>query len=307
MSYQDLIGRMRAGGVVVLDGGTGTELERRGVPMSAAAWCGPATTSHRAELEAVHIDYIRAGAEVITANTFASSRLMLSSAGFGDQVQEINRAAVDAALTARDRAGRAEVIVAGSLSHMLPVAAGLDRTSDQHQVTDQMMADAFGELAAIHKTAGCDMILLEMMYAPDRMQHAFAAARATGLPVWCGLSARVGDDGAVLSYVRQDDRDFNPVAKMAGEGGFDAAGIMHSSPNVTGPALEVLKRYFDGPLIAYPDSGFFKMPHWQFEDVIAPEVLHDFGHEWVGNGVRALGGCCGLSPAHIAALAPLKH
>jgi homocysteine S-methyltransferase len=148
--------------------------------------------------------------------------------------------------------------------------------------------------------------MLEMMYSPDRMIHAFAAARATGLPVWCGLSVRLGDDGRVLSYMQQHDLDFAEIAKLAGESGFDAAGIMHSSPNATGPALDILKRHFDGPLIAYPDSGFFKMPHWQFEEIIAPDRLHAFGCDWIANGARAVGGCCGLSPAHIAALKPLK-
>ena len=306
MRYQVLFDRMCTGGVVILDGGTGTELERRGVPMSAKAWCGPATLSHRAQLEAVHMEYMAAGADVITANTFASSRLMLTAAGLDDQVRTINHTAVEAALSARSRAGRPDVVVAGSLSHMLPFAAGVDRTSDQHQVSDQMMADGFGELAEIHKAAGCDMIMLEMMYSPDRMIHAFAAARATGLPVWCGLSVRLGDDGRVLSYMQQHDLDFAEIAKLAGESGFDAAGIMHSSPNATGPALDILKHHFDGPLIAYPDSGFFKMPHWQFEEIIAPDRLHGFGCDWIANGARAVGGCCGLSPAHIAALKPLK-
>lgn len=54
--------------------------------------------------------------------------------------------------------------------------------------------------------------------------------------------------------------------------------------------------------MAYPGSGYFRMPHWQFEDVIEPEALVEFARAWVDGGVQILGGCCGLSQKHIAAL-----
>ena len=307
MSYSDLIARMRAGGVVVIDGATGTELERRGALMNDDAWCGLVSLTHRDTLEAVHQAYIAAGAEAITANTFAGSGLMLGQAGYGNRVREINLAAVEAALSAREKAGRPEVVVAGSLSHMLPTPPNGDRAGRRSDITDQMMADAFGELAEVLKEGGCELILLEMMFEPQRLAHAVAAAQATGLPMWCGFSVRAGDDGAVLSYTKYEDQPFAEVAALTRGAGFDAAGVMHSAPNVIGPALAVLADHFDGPLTAYPDSGFFKMPHWQFEDVISPAELCGFSTEWVAQGARALGGCCGLSPEHIEALAPLKR
>ncbi|MEJ2123156.1 MAG: homocysteine S-methyltransferase family protein [Alphaproteobacteria bacterium] len=86
MSYEDLKRRLADGGIVILDGGTGTELQRRGVPMDAEAWCGPASLEHLSILEAIHRDYIAAGADIITANTYASSRLMLGSAGLDERL-----------------------------------------------------------------------------------------------------------------------------------------------------------------------------------------------------------------------------
>ena len=83
-NYEILFARIKAGGVVILDGATGTELERRGASMDTAAWCGVATKENVTLLEQVHLDYIHAGSEVITANTYASSRLMLTAAGLGD-------------------------------------------------------------------------------------------------------------------------------------------------------------------------------------------------------------------------------
>ena len=68
---------------ILLDGATGTELQRRGVPMDGAAWCGLAVASHPEIVRQVHLDYIQAGAEVIITNTFASGRHLLRAAGRG--------------------------------------------------------------------------------------------------------------------------------------------------------------------------------------------------------------------------------
>ena len=91
MTYATIKARLDAGEILILDGATGTELQRRGVEMSPAAWCGTATLGNDRLLQQIHADYIRAGSDVITANTFASSRLMLGPAGFGDSMEEINR------------------------------------------------------------------------------------------------------------------------------------------------------------------------------------------------------------------------
>lgn len=76
MAYQHIRDRLDQGAVIILDGATGTELQRRGAPMDPAAWCGAATLDHHQLLTEIHLDYIRAGSDVITANSFASSRLM---------------------------------------------------------------------------------------------------------------------------------------------------------------------------------------------------------------------------------------
>ena len=88
-AYAALHTRLAAGEVLVLDGGTGTELQRRGVAMDPAAWCGPATLGNDQLLTQIHLDYINAGADVITANTFAAGRVMLAAAGYASQVEEI--------------------------------------------------------------------------------------------------------------------------------------------------------------------------------------------------------------------------
>jgi methionine synthase I (cobalamin-dependent) len=290
-------------GVLVLDGAIGTELERRGVVMDDHAWCGAATLTNLDELRGVHLDYIAAGADIITANTFASSRLMLSPAGLGDKVAEINKAAIETAFAAREEAGRPDVLVAGSLSHIIPVQVGSYVSDASDRPSQQQYTDAFGELAGILKDSECDLILLEMMFDPEhRMRPAFEAAISTGLPVWAGLSAKWADDGSIVTYMQDQDVPFVDAVKLAVEYDVDAMGVMHSPSDVTGDALEIIKEHYDGPLTAYPDSGYFKMPHWVFDEVIAPADLADFAAQWKQDGVQVFGGCCGLSPEHIQAL-----
>ena len=81
---------------------------------------------------------------------------------------------------------------------------------------------------------------------------------------------------------------------------------MHAPSNVVADALAILRRVYDGPLMAYPDSGYFKMPYWQFDAVIPPDEFRGFAETWAASGAQIIGGCCGLSPDHIRAIASLR-
>lgn len=304
MGYRALKQRLDDGGIVILDGGTGTELQKRGADMDPSAWCGPATLQNERLLTEIHADYIRAGAEVITANTYASSRLMLEPAGFGDRVEEINRRAVEAALAAREGAApERDILVAGSLSHMVPVAHGTDRVDPAALPSDAQILDAFGELAEILKQSGVDLILLEMMYHPSRIRLALEAALATGLPVWFGMSARKTDGGRIVGFDYLEEISLDRITGLIPEEGVDVAGCMHTGSELVAEVLQTVRRHFPGPLMAYPDSGYFEMPDWQFVDVISPVRLEAFYREWIAAGVQIIGGCCGLGVEHIEAAA----
>ncbi len=304
MGYRALKQRLDGGGIVILDGGTGTELQKRGADMDPSAWCGPATLQNERLLTEIHADYITAGADVITANTYASSRLMLGPAGFGDRVEEINQRAVEAALAAREVAGpERDILVAGSLSHMVPVTSGTDRVDPTALPSDAEILDAFAELAEIVKQSGVDLIMLEMQYHPVRIRLALEAALATGLPVWFGMSARKTADGRVIGFDYLEETPLDSIADLIPEEGVDAAGCMHTGSELVGEVLQAVRRHFIGPLMAYPDSGYFEMPDWQFVDVISPDRLEAFYREWIAAGVQIIGGCCGLGVEHIEAAA----
>src|SRR5215207_815215 len=107
--------RLDGGETVLLDGAMGTELERRGVPMDAVAW-DAALLTHPATVREVHEDFIRAGADVITTNTFATARHVLEPAGMGERFRELNARAVALAKEARENAADGAVFIAGSIS-----------------------------------------------------------------------------------------------------------------------------------------------------------------------------------------------
>ena len=292
--------RLAAGEVILLDGGTGTELERRGASMHDAVWCAAATLSHGDLLRTIHEDYVRAGASVIIANTYASNRLMLEPAGLGGEFEAINRRAVELALQARDQAaGGDAVAVAGSMSHMSPM-----RHDPARVPSPARAAEYFSEMAGTLAAAGVDFIIMEMMSNPDLARPALAAALATGLPVWIGYSALRGEHGEPVPYLRAD-LGFADLLGAVPPSQAPVAGVMHTHVDLTSPALAVLRGFFDGPTMAYPDSGFFEMPSWQFVDIISPAMLAGAARGWIGEGVQVVGGCCGLGVEHIEALAEM--
>lgn len=306
MSYVKLFHRIQNGEIIILDGGIGTELQKRGVAMAPGSWCGPGSLYNRPLLTNIHLDYIASGADIITANTFASSRIMLAQDGFENRFSEINKNAVEAALVARQKSGREDdILIAGSLSHMVPMQAGTDRVG-KTDLSDQYITESLEEMAFLLNTQGCDLILLEMMYHPVRIRLALEAAVKSGLPVWAGFSLRREENGKFCSF-GYDDYSAGDVLESVNPAAVDVMGLMHMDAMVIDPALELLGNYWSGPVSVYPDSGHFKMPEWEFEDVWLPDEFADFARGWIDRGVSILGGCCGLGPEHIRALAGLKH
>jgi S-methylmethionine-dependent homocysteine/selenocysteine methylase len=288
--------RIDAGATVLLDGGTGTELERRGVPMNERAWCGAATFGHTDVLREIHEDYIRAGAEVIIANTYASSRQCLEPIGMGDDVERANRVAVEVAREARTRAAERDVAVAGSISDFFT-----ERDNPEWFKESRLRA-TYREQAELLADAGVDLLALEMMQEPEIALPAIEAALDTGLPVWVGCSCRrVGEEGRLV-FFDFPDRDFHELVDAIVRLPVGVIGIMHSEVPDVVCGIDTVRERWSGPMAVYPESGYFTMPNWQFVDIIAPDDLVSEAMGWREKGVRLIGGCCGIGPEHIAAL-----
>ena len=285
---------------IILDGATSTELERRGVPMDTEAWSGLAALSHPDVLRELHADYLRAGAEVIIANTYAAAPHHLAAAGFGDRAREINVRSVELAHEARDAAADGPAWVAGSLSLMATGFQSANRLApaehaEQLRVQAQWLAEA-----------GADLLAVEMLRDVEWSTAAMDAALSVGLPVWAGFSCVVDDEGALVTpgSVAGPMRLEDVLRAVAGRGEALVA-IMHSKIEDTGPGIECARRVCEAPLGAWPNSGHFEPPHWQFQDMAAPEEFAAAAVQWVGEGVKVVGGCCGLGPEHVRAVAEL--
>ncbi len=294
--------RIGAGGVVLLDGGTGTELERRGVPMNESAWCGDATLGHAEILREIHEDYIRAGAEVIITNTFATARHCLEPIGHGDDVERANRVAVEVARAARARVAERDVAVAGSMSSSFII----DKDSLEWS-RDSRLRATYREQAEILAQAGVDLLALEMMQEPEIALPAIEAALDTGLPVWVGCSCRRVADRGRLGLFNFPNRDFRELLDAILGLPVSVIGIMHTEVPDVIQGIEMVRERWSGPMAVYPESGYFTMPSWQFVDIISPDDLVAEARGWREQGVQLIGGCCGIGPDHIQALSAALH
>ena len=220
-------------------------------------------------LEEIHRDYIIAGADIITANTYSTSRLMLSLSGHEKNFLEINKKTIEAAQRARRTCSKKDILIAGSLSHRGPIAEGTAIPNRQDKASIHQLENALTELGNILREEGCDFILLDMMYDPERMRAAFNAAEKTGLPIWAGFSARQSKNGDLFSFLPEPDIPLIELLTILSDFNPDASGFMHTQSDAIESSLKVLKKKFTGPLFAYPDSGYFKSPNWQFENIIS--------------------------------------
>ena len=299
MSYETIRKKLAAKQTIILDGGTGTDIQRRGAPMSDETWCAAANLTHPEIVRAVHDDYIRAGSDVITANTFATSALVFNNLGRDDDVNKIDAIAVQ---IAKDAGKGHDVAVAGSISTMRPMQTGSDRNNLGHVWSEDKARALFANKAEGLKKAGVDFIIMELMRDTDYAVWASEAAVATGLPVWIGLSCERGKDGFLRGWGREDCL-FEDIARKLAALKPEVMCIMHTSPNNTDEALDILKKYWKGSLATYPECGYFKAPDWLFVDMISPEDLVAKSHDWQKQGTTIFGGCCGIGPDHISHLA----
>ena len=296
--------RIQAGEIIIMDGGVSTEIQKRGVAMDKIVWSGIAHKTHPEIVRAVHEDYIKAGARVITTNTFSTARHVLENINLKGEVESINQEAVQVAKEARDNAATEEVWIAGSMSSMPPLNTLRD------VVRQESVAASYQEQAEILAEMGVDLIVAEMMTDPINAALVIKAAVSTGLPVWVGFSVMSADEGLTIVSQRPEPQfdtrppdDFEALVESTMAIGGQAAGVMHSNVDVTGPALDLLGKHWAGPKMAYAETGRFERPDWVFEQIILPDDYFTEVERWVTEkGVQIIGGCCGTGPEHIRAL-----
>lgn len=299
--------RLDNGEILILDGATGTELERLGAPMHSGVWCGAATGSHPHLVRQVHANYIAAGADIITTNTYASARAALAKHGLEEKYIEWNRSAVQLAHEARDQADvDRPIYIAGSV-------APYDNWGQNYDAS--AIRASFREHVALLAENRVDFLLLEMLGADiTSTTIAIQEASATDLPVWVSLSCldhpETGDlymgareHSSEASTFNHNYEPFDKaIQQIMAEGG-SVLSMMHSETHLGRAAVEVMRANFDGTLGVYPNAGYWERPNWTFIDEISPEYYWQEAQAWLELGAQIVGGCCGTGPEHIQAVA----
>ncbi len=285
--------------MLVIDGAMGTLLAARGFRVDGPAFATPLVFERPDAVARVHADYASAGATVHTAATFRATpeALAAHAAWSGHPVPpagEVARAAIALARTSVPRSHK----VAGSLASIAdcyrPDEVGLGARA-AHRAHARRLADG-----------GADLILCETFADIDEATIALEESRATGLDVWVALTA--GPDESLLRV-----GDVRRAAERMVSGGASAVLINCTRARATAAFVRALSG-LSIPFGAYANAGKSQdsvgwLVDWGAPSPTSKELAElalnyaQCADEWVDAGATLLGGCCGTTPAHVAALA----
>ncbi|MBT8484701.1 MAG: homocysteine S-methyltransferase family protein [Phycisphaerales bacterium] len=285
-----------ADSILILDGATGTELARRGVDISLPLWSARALLDAPEVVEAIHRDYLEAGAGAIITNTFRTHRRSLAKAGLGDQARALTHRAVEIARATRDRVKPAAKVL-GS------VAPLEDCYRPDLAPSPQACMAEHAEIIQDLLDAGVDDIVIETMSA--RHEAAAAAAVADNLcPGRWMMSFCLKTDGPPGVLLQGATLvDMLPLLS-----GAHAVGVNCIDASKLTPQVELLRKLLPHRIrvAAYGNIGHADPDgSWTSSDALDPERYAAYARDWVRAGATIIGGCCGTTPETIRAMAGL--
>ncbi len=271
--------------IVLLDGAMGTLLQSRGLPLGELPerW----NISRPADIVDIHLDYLRAGSDIISTNTFGANTLKFSL----DVLEEVVAAAIANAREAIRAYGAPERFVAldiGPTGKLLAPYGDLDF---------EEAVKIFKTTAALGKKHGADLILIETMNDLYETRAAVIAAKeATDLPVF--VSCAYSENGKLMTGA-------SVVEAVNVLEGLDADVIGANcsfGPKELGSTLTSMLTYASRPTLFMPNAGLPKIENGRTVYDVTPDTFADEVLAVVTRGVRVVGGCCGTTPAHIRAV-----
>jgi homocysteine S-methyltransferase len=273
---------------LVADGAMGTLLYARGVPFDFPS---EAANLHRPDLvRDIHLAYLDAGAELVETNTFGANRMKLAAHGLEREVASINAAGVRLAQEAIARTGR-QAWIAGSVGPLGRRIAPLGATSESDA------EEVFAEQARALVDAGAQVIILETFFDLDEIAAAVRAVqRVADVPIIAQMTF-AQDGRTLLGYTPEE-----VVARLESL----RVGVIGANCSV-GPhgMLDVLERMATAartPLSAMPNAGLPAYIGGRFAYMASPAYVAEHAVTLIDMGVTIVGGCCGTTPEHIAAI-----
>lgn len=285
---QTLKNRLNNKEKILLAGACGTEIQRRGVKTTLPLWSASALLTAPDVVQQIHEDYIKAGADIITTNTFRTNRRTLEKIGKGHTAKELTKIAVSLAQEARKKNEKHNVVIGGSI-------APLEDCYEPKLVPDHAaLLKEHSEQAEYLAEAGVDFIFIETMNTIREAKAALGAARRAGLETI--VSFVCNKDGDLLSGELIEDA-YNSVLAYA-----PLAILTNCSPpKVSEVSLYKLLNISNLPVGIYangdgrPDDEL----GWKFTDCNLPEDYLNFAKKWLKDGTSIVGGCCGTNPDYI--------
>jgi len=279
----------------LLDGAMGGELQRRGFAKDDSIWSGFALVNHPDEVTKVHDEYLAAGADVIITSNYGVVPVMLAKEGMENRLAELTKLSVACAETARQKSGRSEVEIAGSLPPL-----EMSYRPDMVQ-NEEIMCQSYQ--AITHALApGVDLFITETL---STIREARAAARAVAgydKPFWLSMSLDKAADGTL-----RGGKGMQELVAALADFRVDAFLFNCCSVEAISVALPIMRQQTDKPIGAYANA-FGRMPEKYVmgqtglgmrEDLSAGEYLI-LAQAWRDMGATIIGGCCGIGPDHIA-------
>ncbi len=287
---RSITSRLNEEPILLLDGGMGTELFRRGVETRLPSWSAHALMENPQIVSEVHEDYIRSGSEIITADTFRTTSRALGKEGFSRRAKELTHLAVSLAKQARNKSAEKPVWIAGSV-------APLEDCYEPGLTPDwETAVREHGEFIAWLVEAGVDLILIETMNTVQEARAAAYAAEASGVPMF--ISWTCAADGKILNGQGITE------GVLSLEQYKPAAFLVNCTPSENiGAALIKMSEISKVPIGAYANIGNPEPVFgWEFTNELDASAYAREAKTWIDLGAKIVGGCCGTGPEHISAI-----
>jgi 5-methyltetrahydrofolate--homocysteine methyltransferase len=285
--------RLATGETILADGAMGTMLQAAGLEKGHAPeeW----NLTQPETVLGVHRGYVNAGSEIILTNTFGGTGLRLAKHGLEEKVYELNRRAAELAREAGDtlppRSG--QVLVAGSMGptgEFFPPVGKL--TADE-------AGKAFSEQAKGLADGDVDLLVIETMADLQEVEAAIGGAReSTDLPLVCTMTF----DTKLHTMMGVSPE--KAAETLTGWGAVAIGANCGTGPEEVEKVMEQMKEALpDAVLWAKPNAGVPRLVEGTAVFDATPDLMADYALRFENLGVRIIGGCCGSTPDHIAAMA----
>ena len=274
-----------AQGPVLLDGATGSNLMKAGMPRGCCTekW----VLEHPDALKKLQAEYAAAGSRILYAPTFQAQPIALAQVGLAEKTEEIN-----AQLVALSRTAAPGCLIAGDLTTLATFTDSWDP-----EKFDLLVENYRRQIRGL-VDGGADLLVAETLLYPQEAEAILTAAELEGAGAVM-YSFTMQPDGSLFSGM-----DAGGVLKELEEAGAAAVGFNCVAADMMTPYLvSKLRRSVKGPILCKPNAGIpvigeDQLPHYPME----PGEFAAIVKECAAMGAAVLGGCCGTTPAHIAAV-----